>query len=245
MKLKLMNLNMSLCFRRPVRKNKLAFSLLELLLVIGVMATAVACLRPAVSDLTAGSNFSRSTYQISGALEQARSYAQSRNTYVYVAMAERDGLNPSQAGTGRMVFVVMASRDGTRGYDVNSPTQLSTDKLTPVTQPIILSGVQMTDVGATAITRPAIQSVDYSLSSSTCATPLTMTVNGTIYTFNKIIQFDPQGIARIQTSSNGDEVPVWIEVGIREMRGNTVPAKAQQGAVQVAGVSGMVKVYRQ
>lgn len=224
------------------------FTLVELLVVIGVMATVVACMRPALNALTASGNFSRNSYQIAGALEEARSYAMANNTYVYAAFTERDGINSQQAGKGRMIFVVLASKDGTRGYDAANPTQLDPSRLTPVSMPVVITGLQVVDSTQLSgvVQRPtAPSSGRYDMGATTSATPFSSQINGTAYTFDKVIQFDPQGVARIQTASSSDDVPVQIELGLKEMRGNTAPANAQGSIIQVAGVSGSVRVYRQ
>jgi len=60
-----------------------------------------------------------------GLLEQARSYAMANHTYVWVGFEEVDAsknpsVNPQTIGTGRIAIAIVASRDGTRGYDITN-----------------------------------------------------------------------------------------------------------------------------
>ncbi len=83
--------------------------------VIVVMLVLVV---PAFTSRLAAGNVTRSAYDISGTLEQARAYAMANNTYVWVGFFEEDGsrasTTPATTGIGRVILSVVASRDGTR-----------------------------------------------------------------------------------------------------------------------------------
>jgi prepilin-type N-terminal cleavage/methylation domain-containing protein len=74
-------------------------------------------------------------------------------------------------------------------------------------------------------------------------------------TFSKVIEFDPQGSARILISSTStslqpDALPQYIEIGLQPTHGTGIPpAPASQtsgelGAIQITGISGAIQIYR-
>jgi prepilin-type N-terminal cleavage/methylation domain-containing protein len=238
------------CYPQLGGKAKQGFSLLELLAVMAIMAMVVAVSTPAVNALKGTGDFDQAAYQVASALEQARAYALANNTYVYMGLTERDGADPQTSGQGRLVLMLMASKDGTRGYDLNSPSPLSSSALVLLSKPVVLQNLhlaaskELSKTGALQ-ERPELEAGSQDLALVDSATPIASALGSTSYTFSKVIQFDPQGVARVHTASNdGDEVPLWIEIALQEAKGNTVPSNAQEGAIQVAGVSGAVRVYR-
>ena len=70
------------------------------------------------------------------------------------------------------------------------------------------------------------------------------------YQFNKVIYFDPQGVARIATATNADEVDNLIEIDLQQAHGTVVPSvPANQDVgnnvvVQIDPASGGVRVFR-
>ena len=72
----------------------------------------------------------KAAYDISGVIEQARSYAMANNTYVFVGLAEVDASNAEsaagqQSGTGRVVLAAAGSKDGTRNFAATNLVALS------------------------------------------------------------------------------------------------------------------------
>ena len=67
--------------------------------------------------------------------------------------------------------------------------------------------------------------------------------------FEKVIVFSPQGVARIQSATNGDEVKQHIEIGLQPTRGNQTPPlpkpnEGEQAAIQLDSMTGAVRIYR-
>ncbi|MGB8352335.1 MAG: prepilin-type N-terminal cleavage/methylation domain-containing protein [Chthoniobacteraceae bacterium] len=94
-----------------------AFTLVELMVVIAIMVALAALAVPAFTAIKGSSDVTKAVYDISGALDQARTYAMANNTYTWVGFFEEDGsqssTNPATAGTGRVVISIVASKDGT------------------------------------------------------------------------------------------------------------------------------------
>ena len=61
-----------------------AFTLLELLIVIGIIAVLLVLLAPAFTTIKSGSDVTSAAYTIKGALDTARTYAKANNTYTWV-----------------------------------------------------------------------------------------------------------------------------------------------------------------
>jgi len=94
-----------------------AFTLVELLTVMGIIVVIMALAIPAFNSIKGGSDIAKAIDSISGAFEQARTYAMANNTYVWVGFYEEDGsklsTDPVSPGIGRLVIMTVASSDGT------------------------------------------------------------------------------------------------------------------------------------
>src|SRR5438552_17580258 len=108
-------------------QHRAGFTLLELLIVIAIIALLMVLIAPAFTTIKGGTDVTSAAYTIKGVLDTARTYAKANNTYVFVGFAEVDSsVDPSispQVTTGsspygRVAVVIVASKDGTRGYDV-------------------------------------------------------------------------------------------------------------------------------
>jgi prepilin-type N-terminal cleavage/methylation domain-containing protein len=146
------------------------FTLLELLVVMGIVAILMVLVAPAFTALKSGGDVTSAAYTIKGVLEQARTYAMANNTYVWVGFYEEDvsiaSKNPATPGTGRLVMSIVASKDGTTVYDPNSglnPDPIDPTKLNPISKLIKIDNVHLplfavgSGTGDTFDTRPALQ----------------------------------------------------------------------------------------
>jgi prepilin-type N-terminal cleavage/methylation domain-containing protein len=102
------------------RERANAFTLLELLIVIGIIAVLLVLLAPAFTNIKSAGDVTSAAYTVKGVLDTARTYAKANNTYTWVAFYEEDGsqpsTNPSTPGVGRLVMSIVASKDGTNVY---------------------------------------------------------------------------------------------------------------------------------
>ena len=101
------------------------FTLLELLIVVGIIGLLLALIAPAFTSMKTGADFTNAVYGIQGVLENARTYAKANNTYVFVGFAEVDSsvdpsvspqVTPAPTPYGRVAVAVVASKDGTRHF---------------------------------------------------------------------------------------------------------------------------------
>ena len=90
---------------------------------------------------------------------------------------------------------------------------------------------------------------------STSVTPFTWPLgsplgSGYQYRFNKVINFDPQGIARIATSTNADEIAQVMEIDFQPTHRTLVPPVptnqdvGNHTAIQIAPRTGAIRIYR-
>ena len=238
-----------------------AFTLLELLIVIGIIGLLLLLIAPAFTTIKGGTDVTSAAYTIKGVLDTARTYAKANNTYTWVGFYEEDvsqpSTNPPTPGQGRIVMSIVASKDGTRVYDPNnlttiSPTQLiQVGKLTKIENAHLWTHTDTpTGTGSTFDLRPNVASTFCIGDSSpgVSATPFQYPVGNPApaaqYTFQKAIQYSSRGEARINNDSNSPQRAA--EIAFKPTHGAAVPAAipANVVAVQVNGFAGDVTIYR-
>lgn len=241
----------------PLRETG-AFTLLELLMVIGIMGLLFAMMGPAFNALKAGGDLTRAATEIQGILEQARAYAMANNTYVYAGLQEVDQISPTtNTGTGRVAIAVVASTTGMRPY-TNSPAVLPVANITPLGKARYFENVHITNAGtltqATNMTKrpgqsgssiPSTSVTDLSAATAVTAFPWPLTGTAKYNFANMVVEFSPQGTATIQTNTGSlSSISQYIEIALLPTRGNVATANANQAAIQINGLTGAVRVYR-
>ncbi len=248
------------------------FTLVELLVVIGIVALLMALIAPAFTNIKSGTDVTSAAYTIKGVLDTARTYAKANNTYVWVGFKEVDvsrdaSVSPQIDGTGRVAIASVASKDGTRGYDVtnnslSNPTWTNYNNganlaavgklqhLDNVHLATTLNGPSNPPPTTGNMARPNIQSNNYVIGNAPTSVtpfdwPLGSALNAGQYSFQKVINFDPQGVARIQYSTNSDSIGAYTEIGLQQTHGTVVDtASPNVTAIQLGGVAGSVTIYR-
>jgi type II secretory pathway pseudopilin PulG len=246
-----------------------AFTLLELVLVTGIIAIVVAFITPAFTGIKGGSDVSKAACGIVGMLEQARAYAMRNNTYVFVGLTEVDDsvdawVTPQVTTTanpyGRVALAVVASKDGTRHFQYATASQGDdwqanyVDSTKPEYNGSHLTALNklqrfenlhfLVEFGSwTQAAHPtssmarslpsASGTWSYTLGSPKCISvipftwPLGSALNdGYQYRFEKVVVFDPQGVARIQNNSNSDDITQRLEIDLEPSHGTIVTTPA-------------------
>jgi prepilin-type N-terminal cleavage/methylation domain-containing protein len=259
------------CFSRRVlrslqRERASAFTLLELLIVIGIIAVLLALIAPAFTTIKSGGDVTSAAYTIKGALDTARTYAKANNTYTWVGFYEEDvstssvshGTDPCTGCVGRLVISIVASKDGTTVYDPNSLATIDPTKLVQVGKLIKIDNVHLatfTDGDGTGPDfdhRPAATYPTARIGDTTppdpSLTPFQYPVGNPApsaqYTFVKAVQFSPRGEARIDNTNY--TLKTVAEIGLEPTHGASVPASipANVVAIQFTGIASDVKIYR-
>lgn len=225
--------------------------------MIGIIVLLMVLAVPAFTNLKATGDITATAHAVRDALAQARMYAVSHNTYVWVGFFEETPNSTATAGTGRVVVSMVASRNGSRVYSetTNDPAALDPASLAQIGRLLKFENTHLERLGDSAVPRADIPPDRYHVGHDAFAkriqsnlteinnrTTFQYPVAGTPqYTFTKIIEFDPRGV-----SAKIVDTPVRIiEVGLRPTRGSSVDTNALNvAAVQIAGISGQAKVYR-
>jgi Tfp pilus assembly protein FimT len=245
-----------------------AFTLVELLIVVGIIGLLLVLIAPAFTYIKGGTDVTSAAYTIQGALDTARTYAKANNTYTWVGFFEEDAsqasTNPATAGPGRIVVSIVASKDGSNVYssvvgpaadmDSTGTKVLQVGKLIKMENMHLRTFANGLGTGETFPTRPAIPggSPDNAKIGDTSPDPSlryfhyppTVPEASRQYKFEKMIQFSPRGECRPQNDNY--EMRAVMEVGLQQTHGTSVPALAdpKNCAVQLTGFSGNVKIYQ-
>jgi prepilin-type N-terminal cleavage/methylation domain-containing protein len=232
--------------RAPARS---AFTLIELIVVIGIITVLMVLIAPAITSLKTAGEITNAGYTVQGALGQARTYARANNTYAWLGFYEEDGAkdstNPATPGMGRLIMSIVASRDGSRIYGSSSapidPTRLvQVGKLIKVDDVHLPQFAVGSGTGETFDTRPVPDwnssnqyqdSMFGELNSGAQSSPHTDTqypfqypvgnpAPTAQYTFRKTLQFSPTGENRINSTYDIRRV---LEIGLLQTRGNVAP----------------------
>lgn len=253
-------------YSRPVvARRKAGFTLMELILVVGIMALLMIVVLPAVNGLKNARNITDAAYSIKDLLELARNHALLNTTYTWVGFFEENGAvastNPATAGTGRLVVSCVAAKDGSSVYQqpiVNPVAAMDATKLLQVTKLTRFDNTHLRTFanGAGSGTdtfagRPPIPGTNPDnakigdTSPPASLRPFQFPVGSVSipaqYTFTKIIQFSPRGECRI--NNDNFSIRALAEVGLQPIHG-AVADDNKRCAIQINGFGGQVTVYR-
>ena len=246
------------------------FTLLELLVVMGIMALVMVLVVPAFTGIKLGNDITTAAYTIAGALEQGRNYAMGNNTYVWVGFYEEDTTalmpttaTPPYSGKGRVLIATVFSTDGTKIYEDSDPiAPLPPTRIKQLGGLLKFEGIHITDIGTPPSPRPAGASSDsvdgrpdwpytYAAgigadhfnrisSDSADTTRFAFTVQN--YTFSKTVRFNSLGEANINSTYTLKNA---AELGLKPTHGTAVDNNSRNlVAIQFGGVGGNFKIYR-
>ena len=156
--------------RHAVASREGGFTLLELLIVVGIIGLLMVLIAPAFTYIKGGTDVTSAAYTIKGVLDTARTYAKANNTYTWVGFYEEDVSQPSVIPApdpqctgcmGRLVMSVVASKDGTNVYGSTGAATIAATRLIQVGKLIKIENVHVplfalgTGAGDTFDARPS------------------------------------------------------------------------------------------
>ena len=244
-----------------VAQQRRAFTLLEMLVVMGIIAILMVLVAPAFTTIKGGTDVTSAAYTIKGVLDTARTYAKANNTYTWVGFLEENvsnplSPNPDAPAIGRLVMSIVASKDGTTVYDPNNLAKINTTKLIQVGKLTKIENVHLstfTDGSGAGLSFDTRPPVTYDTARIGDTTPLNPSLTpfqypvgspepAAQYTFVKAVQFSPGGEARIDNTNY--TLKTAAEIGLRATHGTAVDAGPNVVAIQFGGVGADVIVYR-
>lgn len=219
----------------PRQSRVRGFSLIELLVVMGIVSSLIAVTVFASSSYMRSASFNSSLVKITGLLETARQHAVSQNTYVWVAFRPGEGEDLS------LEAVLYSSRDGTDTLNWQGTVSPSDDRFAILTKREIFGGLQLLLPTVppsiynriNGLTPTASEDVANSLAFQWQGSGLSAPLD-----FTYTVQFTPRGEAK---SSNA--LASHIDLGLAGIQGD-VAVNAPVAVVRLAGISGRAKVYQ-
>lgn len=241
-----------------ISQHRAAFSLLELLAVMAIIVVMATLAVPAMNAIKGGGDLTKATSDLSDLIQQARAYAMANNTYVYLGLEEIDptknGYAPSSSG-GQVIAAVVSSKTGRRPMEnPSTPGALVDADIQPISRLRKFDNIHLAasgDVGTSGglADRVTDAAVVVDLGSTEAATRFNWAAGGggSPATLGKVIEFDPQGVARYQDGTSAlESIKGWIEIPLKPSKGNAgvVPSEKNAAALQVDGMTGVVQIYR-
>jgi type II secretory pathway pseudopilin PulG len=255
------------------REHVSAFTLLELLIVLGIVALLMVLIAPAFTYIKGGNDVTSAAYTIKGVLDTARTYAKANNTYTWVGFKEENVGNPASPNSdtppiGRLVMSVVASKDGTMLYTTPLGSAFTLDAslnqaaLIQVGKLVKIDNMHLTTFALPTSTPPPLDTfatrpapvATTQIGDTTPAIPYLsfhypVGSSSPQYTFTKVIQFSPHGESVVDSSiyfASGASLAPISEIGVEPTHGAVVPSStpADVVAIQFGGLGGDVKIYR-
>jgi type II secretory pathway pseudopilin PulG len=199
---------------------------MELLVVIAIIGILAVISGPALTAITNSGGVNRTVNGISLLMEQARAYAMSHNTYVWV------GLYPDPV-TPKLTAVAVSGTTGVQADLVNGT-------FTPITRIQTYNNVVLNPPANLTLT--GLNAAYDDILNSGLNFNLTPPGAAGAITFLNVVQFSPQGDAAISTAGTPNHV---IRIVLQPVRGgiktNLDPNVA---ALEVGEITGQVEVFR-
>ncbi len=250
------------------------FTLLELLIVVGIIGLLLVLIAPAFTYIKGGNDVTSAAYTIKGVLDTAHTYAKANNTYTWVGFYEENVENAASPNSdtlrvGRLIMSIVASKDGTMLHTISLSSAFTLDAspnqtaLVQVGKLVKIDNMHLMTFAAPTSTPPPLDAFNTrpapastaQIGDTTPATPY-LTFHypaGSLspqYTFTKVIQFSPHGEGVVDDPTyfaSGATLAPISEIGVEPTHGAAVPAStpANVVAIQFTGLGGDVKIYRQ
>ena len=255
---------------RSQRERASSFTLLELLIVIGIMAVLLVLIAPAFTTIKSGGDVTSAAYTIKGVLDTARTYAKANNTYTWIGFYEENVSNPSSPNTdtpavGRLIMSIVASKDGTNIYASGTGT-IDPTKLVQVGKLIKIDNVHLplfavctaNCTGETFDTRPAVQNdptagYNYSRFGELNSPPPNTAPYTTPYNFQYPVgnpapaaQFTFSKLLQFsprgesRVNGNSYDIRRVVEIGLIQTHGTATPVPVSGGGTSTVVFSGNV-----
>jgi Tfp pilus assembly protein FimT len=216
---------------RPPKQNS-AFSLVEILAVITLIALVTSISVPAFHSIGGSRNMTAGIYEVSGLLEFARNEAMTRQTYVWVGFHQA-----TNAGSLEILVSAVYSKDG-------SGSNTDPDNLQPVSRTLRIRNASLVAWNDLKTSTRALfpNAVPSSVAANASAVEFS---SGQAQFAGKTITFSPRGEAMLAGAVTEDTaLEPSIDVSFRHARGTLVLPEANDASVLLDGATGKGTVVR-
>jgi prepilin-type N-terminal cleavage/methylation domain-containing protein len=216
-------------------KGSFGFTLVELLVVIAIIAIMAVLSGPALTAIINSGGVNRAVNGVSLTLEQARAYAMSHNTYVWV------GFSDPTAQNQKLTVATVAGKTGTQN-DLSATATFSSITTMQTYDNFILTSPNTAKV---ALVNPGMDTTADDVTIPGTPFPgmpfkMPQPGGGTL-DFKYAVQFSPQGEATINGAASH-----WIQIVLQPVRGGIAANyDPNLSVIQVATLTGQVEIYRQ
>jgi type II secretory pathway pseudopilin PulG len=225
---------------------------------MGIIILLAALVIPAMNTIKGAGDITKTASDLSDLIQQARAYAMGNNTYVYLGLKEVDQMAGGYTdGKGQIIAAIIASKTGQRPLSTpgsTTPTALSNDTntITALSRLQRFDNTHLAGSVSEINTSGGMTNMATANTADLGATDATTTfqwpVGNPKTTFNKVIEIDPQGVARLQSASvtSLDQIQNWIEIPLQPSKGSAGVAANEKNAadLQIDGMTGNVQIFR-
>lgn len=189
-------------YSSPRASSRRAFSLIELLVVVGILALLATFVAPAISSIGQARGVSDAAFQVATAVELARTEAVSRQSYVWLGLQ-----NQLNFGNQDLRLGIVISRDGTTNTNANN--------LQPLIRPQLVRNVGLVPADGLSL------SGNFSAAADVFTNNAPGFTSGSYQFTNQILTFTPDGEALlVQAPQPATPFPAQIAIGLRGFRGS-------------------------
>jgi len=219
-----------------------AFTLIELLAVIAIMALVVAFSRLAIEGFSSSGKFNASLSSISGILEQGRAYAIAQDTYVWVVFYQ---YTPPGGGPLEVYAGAFGSNDGTDPFNWAGTPSVPQPGLTSVTRLYHLKGIHLQTTNLPnapttgTLNYPATGGPTFQIKAQSDSGQIGLPTSIAVGNY-WVVQFTPSGATR--NAANPIE-SIWL--GFQPSFSATAFDTHNVASMKVNGFTGLTTIYRQ
>lgn len=224
-----------------------AFTLVELVIVLGIVLLMLGFAAPSVVGILKGKRVEQALAAVSDVLERSRMEAMSQNSYIWAGLYNLSKQDPeNRSGQDELWLITFRNKNGDNRIPSN-----------PVSMTMLPNSALRRVEGVHIIAKDKLPERVTALFPATAKDFMSEPVSTSILKwagagaqaprdFNRIILFTPRGEAILETGATDLPNPdpyLWLGLS-RTHNGEPAPSEKDMGAVLVSGFSGRVTLVR-